>query len=166
MNRIYQQITPLHPQYRMAAGMGDCHAAGLASLLNIPLESIPLNIRKVYTTDSDHYNKIQHWLKKRFGWELICVPAYFVNQYKHLFLYKRHYLAIRKYPTTHHVVVGYSGTIVHDPAPYKNNCHNGIVYYEFLAKFHPTIHYGIQRVDPEYQRCRELLMGPQRYINV
>ena len=168
MNKIYQKITVWHPQYRMMAGMGDCHAASLASLLEIPLESIPLDIRTLLPHELAHlhYIRLNRWLKKRFGLELITVDANFIEKQKYYFLYQRQYLAILKYHTTHHSVVCYSSSIVHDPSPFHRKDHQGITHYEFLVKFHPTIYYGVQRVDPEHQRCRELLFGPRRYVNV
>lgn len=169
MNKIYQKITCLHPQFNRAAGIGDCHSASLASLLNIPLESVPLNIRTVISGEGTetHYKRINKWLKDRFGLELLSCDADFVDKkYKHHFLYRRYYIAILKYHTTHHAVVGYSGSIVHNPAPWKNNLYKGITHYEFLAKFHPTRYYGIQYVDDKHQRCRKLLLGPEAYVNV
>lgn len=166
MNKIYQKISYLHPQFNRAAGIGDCHSAALASLLNIPLESVPLDIRTVHAGDMTHYERINKWLKKRFRLELITCDANFIEKYKHYFLYRRYYITILKYHTTHHAVVGYSGSIVHNPAPWKNNLHKGITHYEFLAKFHPTVYYGVQYVGNKYQRCRKLLLGPEAYVNV
>lgn len=143
MNKVYQKITYLHPQYGRMAGIGDCHAAAIASILKIQLESIPAKIRILPRgrTFNEHRIILNNWLKERFGLEIVPYDRKVAEQYG--MLDRRYYIASVQYPSSYHSIVGYSGSLVHDPSPDINRIrstskwypgHYGIRYYDFFSK--------------------------------
>lgn len=173
MNKIYQKITHLHPRYNREAGIGDCHSAALASILNISLDSIPSEIRILPRTRSyyKHRKILEDWLKKRFNLSLVSYWAKDAEKYG--MLDRRYYIANVRYSTSIHSIVGYSGSLVHDPSPlihqYRHTLkwyprHQGIYYYDFLCK-------TVERTVPYYggggtyiEKTNILQLGPEKLV--
>ena len=101
---------------------GNCYAACLASILEIPIEAVP-NV----DDGEDWLEHIDEWLQICHGYTLLsfhaetfyCVPAV-------------HHIMIGKSSRgLNHAVVGFQGKIVHDPHP-NNKGLITIEGYEFL----------------------------------
>jgi hypothetical protein len=64
MKPVYQRI--------IDAGKGDCFAACLASILELPLESVP-NFRALETPEADMNKLAREWLKENYNLSLVCI---------------------------------------------------------------------------------------------
>ena len=103
MNPIYQTI--------FTVPGGNCLQACLASILNLPLESVPhfANIE-----NDDWWIQCQDWCRQ-FGIYPIYIPA---DGVKDPYFLKGYHLITGETSAGHsHVVVGCDGKVVHNPIP-------------------------------------------------
>jgi hypothetical protein len=100
-------------------GKGNCMAAALASLLELPIEDVP-NFSEF---GGQFWPKLWEWLSARN----LCMMATHVkpNGY-HLIR------VISPRGNFHHEMVGFNGDPVHDPYPGGNCQHDGIVFYDLI----------------------------------
>lgn len=176
MNKIYQKITWAHPQKNRAAGIGDCHAAAIASILNISLDQVPWNIRLVPLGEKWNVRrkKLDNWLRKEYGLLLIPIVANWYNINK--FLDRRYTIGHLKFKgkASNHAVVCYSGKIVHDPFPYTKYkeyppvyagtpYHCGFNYFEVLSKITDRTlpYYGNSGMGGYIERKHDIQYGPK-----
>lgn len=106
----------MRPMFQTQFGpRGNCMSAALASILELPLESIP-NFYDAGPTERDWHNALKRWLMG-IGYALIEVP---IGENGHGAFHWGGY-AIASGPTQRengwHATVWHDGKIVHDPHP-------------------------------------------------
>ena len=103
-------MTPVDQEFlHTEATQGDCLRAATASLLGVPLESVPHFVADNPGEGSDWYFAWEDWLREQ-GWLLVLFPGDRS--------FECNYLAAGKTERgTHHIVVMNDGEMVHDPHP-------------------------------------------------
>ncbi len=100
---------------------GNCYAACIASLLEIPLDGVP-NFCFEAKSESRWMNEVQDWLKEQ-GWGIAMMLFPKLDSIKEtiyvgMFPKDCHYIISGKSPRgLLHSVIGRDGKIVHDPHP-------------------------------------------------
>lgn len=96
-------------QTRFGYPHGNCHAACLASIFELDIESIP-----AWGVDLDWYEKFTEWCIQMFGMQPIDIEAE-----SSVFVPRGYYIinGESKNGDFWHSVVGKDGEIVHDPHP-------------------------------------------------
>ena len=90
---------------------GNCFQACLASLLEIPIEEIP-----VPEEDEDQWGVLGLWLKENHGVQFIIIQGRQTEAFRPLGYHLIGGMSPR-YPEMGHIVVGHRGTMIHDPHP-------------------------------------------------
>ena len=107
-------MTPVHQtKFGNAAGeaAGNCLQAALASLFDLPLDSVP---HFVAYSDAQWWAEFNAWLGSRFGLFIVSITREQVPYLDQRGYYIQYGNSPRGFP---HVVIAKDGEMVHDPHP-------------------------------------------------
>ena len=102
-------MTPIFQTDRTATS-GNCLQASLASVLEVPLESVPHFSRD--ESDATFYAAVRRWLIAQHGLTVMCFPESYWAEHQPVY----HLISGRSPCGSEHVVVARDGDVVHDPA--------------------------------------------------
>jgi len=102
-------MTPVFQTDRTATS-GNCLQASLASVLEVPIETVPHFSRD--ESDETFYDAVRCWLIREHGLTFMCFPDSFWSEHQPVY----HLISGKTPCGTEHVVVARDGAVVHDPA--------------------------------------------------
>lgn len=100
---------------------GDCFRATLASILEMPISTVP---HFLYDGNTDYWHKRLNEFLNPLGYIFMCIPAWDLSEWRQANMitcdiYHEISDISPRFPDTLHSVVGCNGLVVHDPHPSK-----------------------------------------------
>ena len=124
------------PAYQTVFGSekGNCFAACIASILEVPLDTVPNFCADL---PSDWHAQTNQWLAKHYGLGLVTMQVEEGSDYDDLDMPRdcHHFISAKTLRgDCYHCVVAKNGIVVHDPHPSGIGLLPGDCYFDFFVK--------------------------------